>query len=189
MRGTKTWNVATAVVVAIVLARVGWMGASAQDQGAFKLEGAWIARVTSFNGNPWSALTQWSYVIAANASGRKGTIHGSIDVPFPIANPATAADYSTPITGEVVQTGPDTLADKSIWYAIRKTYPVHQILNIGTATSEGKWLGPDKIEWTVHFAIYLPSADTDGDGIPEADSVPIASFTVTTLDTRLPFQP
>src|SRR5512146_1482783 len=53
-------------------------GAALADKvgsGAFKLEGAWIARVVGTNG-------QWSYVVSPDNSGRHATAHGSIDVGF-----------------------------------------------------------------------------------------------------------
>jgi hypothetical protein len=174
--------VITAFVVAAVLAVVAWTGVFAQDAGAFKLEGAWIARVTSFNGGPWPYLTQWSYVVTADPSGRRGTIHGSVDVPFP----GVPGDYVTPIIGEVIQTGPETAIDNSIWYHVLKASPVNQIVAIGTAKGEWRQLGPDKVETTIHFAIYEASADTNGDGIPGPGATPIAAFTVTTVDTRVP---
>ncbi len=178
--------IAALVVVAAALVFVGWSSVSAQDEGGFKLEGAWVARVTSFNGGPYPCLTQWSYVVAADASRRKASFHGSVDAPFCPASPGSPDVYATPILGEVIQTGPDTAIDNSIWYTIRKASPIYQIVNIGVAKGEWKFLGPGKIETTVRFAIYLPAADTDGDGIPEPDATPIAQFTVTTLDTRVP---
>ncbi len=184
MSARKRWLAVAAFVIAGVLALVGWTGVFAQDEGGFKLEGAWVARVTSFNEKPWPFVTQWSYVVNADPSRRKGTIHGSLDVAFPSTNPSLAADFSSAITGEVIQTGPDTLADNSLTYAIRKASPVNQIVSVAMASGEGRWLGPDKIEWTIHFAIYLPSADTNGDGIPEGD--PVTTFDATTVDTRVP---
>ena len=170
------------IAVAAMLAAVGWAGVSAQLAGGLKLEGAWIARVTSYEGGAWPFLTQWSYVVTADPSGRRGTVHGSVDVPFP----GVPGDYVTPIIGEVIQTGPETAIDNSIWYHVLKASPVNQIVAIGTAKGEWRRLGPDKVETTIHFAIYEASADTNGDGIPEPGATPIAAFTVTTVDTRVP---
>ncbi len=182
MQVRKTLVLLAMIVVVAVLALVGRVGASAQTTSAFKLEGAWIARVTSYEGNAWPFLTQWSYVVTADPSARRGTFHGSIDVPFP----GVPGDYMTPIMGEVIQTGPDTAVDNTIWYHLQKASPVDQIVAIGTAKGEWQWLGPNKVATTVHFAIYAVNADTDGDGLPEPDAVPIATFTVTTVDTRVP---
>jgi hypothetical protein len=178
----KTRVLIAVIVVAAVLALVLWAGVSAHPARGLKLEGAWIARVTSFEGGPWPFLTQWSYVVTADPSGRRGTVHGSVDVPFP----GVPGDYVTPIIGEVIQTGPETAVDNSIWYHVQKASPVNEIVAIGTAKGEWRWLGPDKVETTIHFAIYDPSADTNGDGIPEPDAIPLTAFTVTTEDRRLP---
>jgi hypothetical protein len=156
--------------------------ASGQDQGAYKLEGAWIAKVTGMDGVPAGTPLpfQWSYVVAPNASGRRASLHGSVDVPFPST---VAYDYVTPITGELVQTGPDTTAFSAIWYVVRRDSPVNQVVLIGTATGEGRFIAPGRLEGTHHFAFYLPSADIDGDGFPEGS--PINTFNATTLDRRV----
>ncbi len=171
-----------AIVAFAALAVAGWTAAPAEDEAGLKLQGAWVARVTSVNDAPYPFVSQWTYVLAADPAGRKATLHGSIDVPLAGGG---GGDYSTPLIGEIIQTGPDTVADKTIWYTIKKATPVNQIVNIGVATSEGRWVGPNQIEFTSLFSIYSPAADTNGDGIPEADAVPIATLTVKTLDTRV----
>lgn len=158
--------------------------ASGQDYGRNRLEGAWVARVTGLDGVPPGTPLpfQWSYVLSPSASGRRASLHGSVDVPFP---PTVAYDYVTPIIGDMVQTGPHTTAYTAIWYVIRSDSPVNQIVLIGTASGEGRRIAPDKLEGTHHFAFYLPSADVDGDGFP--DGSPINTFNATTLDSRVVF--
>ena len=82
--------------------------------GAVKLEGAWIAKVTAMDGVPPSTPLpfQWSYVLAPSPSGRSASIHGSVDVAFP---ESIASDSHSPIIGEMVQTGPNTVVYTSIW--------------------------------------------------------------------------
>ena len=46
-----------------------------KEGSAFKLEGAWIAKVVEAPG-------QWSYVLSSNPSGRFASGHGSVDVGF-----------------------------------------------------------------------------------------------------------
>jgi hypothetical protein len=112
---------------AAVLALIGLMATTAavllaaqvaaygQTRGAGKLEGAWIARVTSSPFPP--GLYQWTYVLAPASSGRVASIHGSVDVAFP--NPIPH-DRTTPLLGEIVQTGPDTAAFNTIWYGLNQ---------------------------------------------------------------------
>jgi hypothetical protein len=162
-----------AATVAVVLSAQ--VVASGQTQGASKLEGAWIARVTSspFPPGPY----QWTYIMTPASSGRGASIHGSVDVAFP--NPI-AHDRTTPLLGEVVQTGPDTAAFNSIWYGLNQGVVVF----IGRSWGTVRFLGPGKAEVQHNFELYLPSADVDGDGLP--DGPPAAAFSVTSQDTRVP---
>ena len=169
------------------LALIGWMATTSavlltaqgvaygQAQGALKLEGAWIARVTSSPFPPGSY--QWTYILAPASSGRTATIHGSVDVPFPGGIPH---DETTPLIGEIRQTGPDSAAFNSIWYGLNQGV----IVFIGRSWGTARYFGPDRAEGQHNFEIYLPSADVDGDGLP--DGAPAAVFSVTTRDARVP---
>jgi hypothetical protein len=169
------------VAVAVVLAG---SVAYSQPPDALKLEGAWVARVTSYEGAEYPYVSQWSYVLQpADPSGRRFTLHGSIDLKFPQMTPANV--FNSPLIAECAVTGPDTAKCFAIWYHVQKGNPLDEILYIGTVDSDVTRLGPGRYEVTHHFAIYPPGADADGDGIPETGS-PIQTFTVTTRDTRLP---
>ena len=169
--------------------------ASGQGGEAFKLEGAWIARVTAMDGvPPGTALPfQWSFVLAPSPDGRSATLHGSVEVGFP-----KLLDYDmiSPLVGQLVQTSPSTAAFNSVWYLIKKGSPVDHIVAIGTATGETREVGRGRSQTNYHFAFYLASADANGDGLPDdndgdgvVDAAPVAAFDVTTMDTRvaLPF--
>jgi hypothetical protein len=97
-------------------------------------------------------------------------------------------DFNSPIIGEVVMTGSDTFEFNTYWYAIKKGIPpaVNQIVHIGRAYGEGRSLSPGKVEFTHNFEIYLPAQDADGDGLPDPGQTPVRTFTVTTIDTRIP---
>lgn len=171
-----------AAAAAIVLATQ--IGASVSGQGAMKLEGAWVARVDSINDQPFPLVSQWTYTFSPDASGSRATIHGTIDVSF---GPKEPTEYNTPLIGEAVQTGPDTAVFNAYWYSVQQGYPnINQILSIGTVSGEAVSVAPGRFVNTHHFAIYLPSSDADGDGIPDEGSSPVQQFTVTTLDTRIP---
>ncbi len=166
--------------------------ASGQGGAAFKLEGAWISRVTAMDGvPPGTALPfQWSVVFVPSPDGRRATIHGSVEVGFP---KPLDFDIISPLLGQMVQTSPSTAAFNSVWYLIKKGSPVDQIVAIGTATGETRSVGRGRSQTAFHFAFYLASADADGDGLPDdsdgdgvIDAAPIAAFNVTTMDTRLP---
>jgi hypothetical protein len=160
---------------------------SGTGQGAFKFEGAWIATVTSLRGVPGPFPFQWSYVFEPDASGRTATIHGTVDVAFPPNSPLLH-DFMSPLIGEAIQTDPDTAAFNVYWAAIKKASSppyIDRIVFIGRAWGEGRSVAEGKAEMTHHFEFYLPSIDADGDGIPDEGSSPIASFLVTTQDTRI----
>jgi hypothetical protein len=173
--------IAAALAVAVV-ALVTQVGVSGEP---LKLEGAWVAKVISYEGVPGAYPFQWSYVLAPDPSGRTAALNGSVIVGFPL-NPQLPYDFHSPITGEIVQTGPDTATFNSYTYAIRKGLVTDQIVFVTRTWGEAKTIAEGKLETTHHFEIYLPSADADGDGIPDEGSVPITSFTVGTQDTRIP---
>lgn len=167
--------------LALCLVASGAAFADKPGNGAFKLEGAWIARVVGTNG-------QWTYVVSPDNSGRHATAHGSIDVGF-----ATSAfgpvDSFSPLLVDVVVTGPKTAKFSSIWYGLRKlnasTY-THEIayigMNHGTLTS----VGPGKVMGMHHLDYYLPIQDADGNGLPDPGQQPVASVEFQTDETRLP---
>jgi hypothetical protein len=162
------------------------------DKGpqAFKLEGAWIAKVV---GTP----AQWSYVISADPSGRRAAGHGSIDVGFNeglFGCSLTPPDSTSPILINVVMTGPDTAAGYSIWYGLRKVVGPFEavVVYLGVVRSELKFVAPDQIEAKHYFAYYVPGENgfepTDYNPFPGDDATPVcgSSEPVYTVDTRVP---
>jgi len=164
------------------------------DEGdrAFKLEGAWVAKVVGFPG-------QWSYVVSSDPSGKRASGHGSVDVGFR-ANYACflngfptefeLTDSESPILVSMLMTGPDTVSYNSIWYGLKDLDPMSPIVNeivlIGTVTGELEVVAPGKMHGTHNFAIYYPTADVDGDGFPDEGTTPECVFQMNTVDTRLP---
>ena len=156
------------------------------DKGAYKLEGAWVAKVVGFPG-------QWSYVLAGDPSGRRASGHGSVDVGF---NPGVFGCYfgetnaDSPILINLEMTGPDTAVAYSIWYALSSAVPSStEIVFIGEVRTETKFVAPGKSESTHYFAFYRPDQDVDpADGFPDEGQTPACSAPVPlyTLDTRLP---
>jgi hypothetical protein len=106
-------------------------------------------------------------------------------VAFP-QNPNLLYDFTSPIIGEIVLTGPQTAAFNTYFYGIRKAAPFDQIVFIGRSWGETRFTGPRELESIHHFELYLPAADTNGDGLPEDKGYLINEFVVTTRDTRIP---
>jgi hypothetical protein len=156
------------------------------DEGAYKLGGAWVAKVIGFPG-------QWSYVFAADPSGRHAAGHGSVDVGFdPAVFGCQLGDTNaeTPILISIKMTGPDTSVAYAIWYALASADPAStEIVYIGEVRTETRFVAPGKSESTHYFSFYLPSQDVDpADGFPDEGEIPACSAPVPiyTLDTRLP---
>ena len=158
--------------------------ASNRQQKSYKLEGAWIAKVP---GMPM----QWAYTVSPEPSGRRASLVGSIHVPIPpqVINPALFPDweYNTDMVGEVVMTGPDTVEFTVVWYGMKKGVPFDQVVVIGVNSGQGRFTGPGKMEGTHNLAMYAPSADGDGDGLPDQGLAPAVCLPATTIDTRVPF--
>jgi len=173
---------AIAVTACLLLAAPAAMA----DKGAYKLEGAWVAKVVGFPG-------QWSYVLAADPSGRQAAGHGSVDIGFDPAVFGCQFDESnadSPILISIKLTGPDTSVAYSLWYALTTSVPASaEIVFIGEVRTETKFVAPGKSESTHYFSFYLPSQDVNpADGIPDEGETPACSAPVPiyTVDTRLP---
>ena len=165
----------TLAAAAAVFVPTGEAGLANGGPASNKLQGAWIAKVQE-------APLQWSYVLSSDASGRTASIHGSIDIGG--VSPVSA-DRSTPLIGEVVLTGPDSGKFTSLWYGISDT-PTPHVAYIGMNNGDISFVDPAHVMGTSNIVFYLPSADADGDGIPDQDAVPLAPpTTLHTLDTRL----
>lgn len=178
------------VLVAALFGAAGVMGfgtpamAAGATEGAAKLEGAWVAKVP---GTPM----QWSYVVAPNASGRRASIHGTIEVGLSVADllgmPELATNRLSQFVGTVAMTGPNTARFTSVWYGVRTTPGpfTSQIVYIGMNTGELEMFAPGKSKVTNNLAFYLPTDDEDGDGYPDAGKAPLfvlpPTFSVDTL--------
>jgi hypothetical protein len=173
------------IAAALVASAVAWLPAAqvaADDahKGAHKLEGAWVSKVQG------ELPMQWSLVMVPDASGRRASFHGSIDVGLVLFDPSVT---TTPLLGEIVMTGPGSAKFNSVWYGrIPGTSPLTAtIVAIGVNRGEFKFTGPGKGMGTHHIAFYDPSSDADGDGYPDAGTAPIwGPMEFTSIDTRLP---
>ena len=167
--------------------------AAGEGDGAYKLEGAWVARVVP----PF--FGQWSYVITSDPSGKRASGNGSVDVGFRanfvcgFTDPSEAFDPSdseSPILVSMKMIGPRTVSYSAIWYGLADLGPASPFSNtivlIGTTTGVLEFVEPGKSTGTHNFALYYPSADGDGDGYPDEGATPACTFQLSTVDKRLP---
>ena len=153
-----------------------------KGSGAYKLEGAWIAKVV---GIP----AQWSYVLVPDPSGRRASVAGSIDVGFSIGALFGPSDRASMLMANLVMTGPDRGVFNSVWYGLKElpeTSPVsEEVVWIGTSHGTFTFIAPGKLSAVHNFAFYSPSADGDGDGLPDPGAMPAYETQLLTVDTRL----
>jgi hypothetical protein len=183
---TRSWFGAILCAISACLLLVSPM-AVAGKAAAHKLEGAWVAKVQGFPG-------QWSYVLAADSSGRRASGHGSVDLGFDADSAFGCSlgesDVDTPILVNIEMTGPDTAVAYSIWYGLKtsESGPT-EIVFIGEVKSEITFIALGKGVAVHYFAFYLPSQDVEPeDGFPDEGETPacVAPVAIYTVDTRLP---
>jgi hypothetical protein len=109
IHGFKVTLVAAMTVAACMFLTVPTATAA---EGAFKLEGAWVAKVV---GIP----AQWSYVLVPDSSGRYAALEGSLDIGFSLGPLFPPSDKTSLLMANLVMTGPKTGKFNSVWYGIR----------------------------------------------------------------------
>jgi len=183
----KTKQYAALAIIAVAAGAFLALNPHAQSEAsksqAMKLEGAWIAKVVGYP-------MQWAYTLTPDSSGRRAAMSGSVHVPIPpqVINPALFPDweYNTDLVGELVMTGPDTAIFTAVWYGMKKGVPFDQVVYIGVNSGQARFTGPGKSEGTHHLAMYAPTTDGDGDGLPDPSQNPAVCLPATTIDTRVP---
>lgn len=156
----------------------------ARSGQAFKLEGAWVARVPGYP-------MMWTYSLAPDSSGRQASISGSIQVPI---TPAvyglfTDMEYQSPMVGEVVMTGNDTATFTAVWYGLKKDFPFDQVVYIGVNSGIVKFTASGRAEMKHNLGFYHPTKDTDGDGLPDPGQDADLCIPATSIDTRVGLLP
>jgi hypothetical protein len=158
--------------------------ASAEKGGtSAKLEGAWVAKLP---GTPF----QWNYVLTpAEPSGQRATLWGTFTIPIPGALVGLPAQYQTMdlsvFSGEMVMTGRNEAKGTAIWWGLKDTAQgIKQVVYIGVCSFTVSFTSPGKAQVTSLMKFYDPSADTDGDGLPDPGQQPAFSAPpVTSTDT------
>jgi hypothetical protein len=167
-------NIALTILAAVggtllILSQTAW---SDQQGTSAKLEGAWVARLP---GTPF----QWNYVMTpAQPSGRRATAWGAFTIPIPGALVGLPAQYQTMdlsvFSGELVMTGRNEAKGAVIWWGLKDTGTgIKQVVYIGMDSFTVTFTAPGKALVTHLMKFYDPSADTDGDGLPDPGQQPV----------------
>ena len=171
--------VASALALSLLLANPAVAVPPASKAG--KLGGAWIAMVVDGPG-------QWTYVLAADPSGRHAAGHGSIDVGFYVPGLSELADRNSPLLIDMVMTGPDRGTFNSVWYGIREVSggtTSSEVVYIGISWGEFRLVAPGRSEVTHNIEFYLPFQDADGDGLPDPGQTQVGGWQGSSVDVRL----
>ncbi len=163
----------------VILTQAGW-----SESKSYKLEGAWIGKVPGYP-------IMWSYAVSPDPSGRTASMSGSVQVPLQpsLLKPGVFPDleYISPMVGSVRMTGPNTFEATAVWYGMKKGFPFNQVVFIGLNNAQAVFLDSGQMIMTNNLAFYDPTADADGDGLPDPGATPaLALPPATTVETRLP---
>jgi hypothetical protein len=171
---------------------VGTQGARTGPNGqANKLEGAWISKVEN------SPVQASILMTPSDPSGHTATMAGVIQVQIPgqVLFPSQfgSVEESGDFVGEMVMTGPNTANYTIVGYGRKKLNPptpfMQQVVLIWMDSGQTTFTGPGKSQSTHNVAYYFPTADVDGDGLPDPGQVPVACLSATSLDTRVGVRP
>ncbi len=177
----KTKQYAALVVLAVAagafLALSPHAQSAAKQRQAMQLEGTWIARVP---GMP----AQWNYVLTpAEPSGRRASVHGAFSIRIPGFLYGLPAQYESEdfptFWGDVIVTGRNEAEGTVIWWGLKNTVPSvtypfeKQLVVIGVDSFTVSQMAPGKTQVTHNMRFYDPSADADGDGLPDPGQDPV----------------
>ncbi len=179
-------TLAAAVAIVLVVTQSAWT-----DQQPNKLEGAWITKVPGYP-------IQWISVLSpSDPSGRSAAMSGSLQVRIPIELmyptlfPEVDPSLSSSFVGDVVMTGDNKAKWTMVGHGLKKALPTlespftEQVVLIWVASGECTFTRPGKFESTGTIAYYLPEADGDGDGLPDADATPVVCLPASSISTRI----
>ncbi len=187
---SKKTIVLTTLAAAAATVLVVTQGAWTHDEPN-KLEGAWVVKVPGYP-------IQYSLVMSPSDASRRSAISGSLQVripvellapvPFPEFDPGISSAF----IGEALMTGHNKAKFTLVGYALNKVAPTlespftEKVAFTWVASGQLKFAGVGSFESTAEIAYYLPEADGDGDGFPDADATPLFRLPASTsLGTRV----
>jgi len=145
----------------------------------YRLGGGWVGGNTNYT---WSVMFAPSDPLGQTAAARN--ILKYFNSQFAGLLFAFGAENVSDGTGEVKMVSPDTARWTLVAYMqVAPKQPGDPLQNKGIIVGHGTWQFTSDNTAVLNYTldVYLPSADADGDGLPDADAQPILS--VPTMDT------
>ena len=129
---------------------------------------------------------QWNYVLTpTEPSGRRASVYGAFSIRIPGFLYGLPAQYeseeSPTFWGEVMLTGRNEAEGTVIWWGLKNTVPSQtypfekQLVVIGVDSFSVSLTASGKTQVTHNMKFYDPSADADGDGLPDSGQDPVFS--------------
>jgi hypothetical protein len=170
------------------------------DDGAYRLEGAWLRTSTlppfPIPLNP--TIRQTVTFTPTVPSGKRALIAAqAISADMTAQGNCLESYYITDPIGEGVMTGPDTMVGTVVGYGMRSPTEAEclagdcrdQIECIWLVTGEAKFTSPDSLIGTDHISVYNVSTDPEHPLLPDPLALPDLSLSLCYEDTRLRIMP
>lgn len=164
--------------VVLIVSQGAWSNAAAKS---VKLEGAWMMTV------PGTPVRASFNLIPSESSCRRASVAGDFIAGMPPVLYGLPPQYipeevTIPYSGDLMMVGRHEAVGTLIWWAMRDTvpgeptYPFRKVVHIGVSAVTASFTSPDKAQFVNRLIFYDPSADANGDGMPDPGVEPI--FTV-----------
>ncbi len=144
-----------------------------------RLEGGWLL-------NTPGVFTGFMLCAPTDPSGMKAAFYAPAMTVDPGVLQQFGADSMGGFVGEAAMTGPHSGKYTCVYYFLSQGQIIWIVVDSGTATFAAN--NPGRVTFAHHMAIYPPTADTNGDLLPEQGS-PLFCLEAAGVATRVPMLP
>ena len=166
LKGRKSRLGLLAVVLAAAGLSIAWLGPE-----HYRLGGAFWSDPARCNGNYWSAFQAPLDAAGSTAALRVNMVKYSASVADLLA--AFGADTITEFVGQVAMIDNDTAQGTIAGYLLKQGVPP-EVKGIWCFEGVLKFTGPNSYNAIGINKFFLPSADANGDGLPDPGATPVA---------------
>ena len=159
-----------------VITESSWAQDSEEPWSGWPIVGSWISFIPR-SADTGDVVQEWT-VSPQDLSGQNFTFVMRYANPVPtLLGAFPDADHMSDLIGQAVRTGLNTYEFTAIQYGTKKVpgkFP--EILYISVMYGTARLIDENTMEGEGSHAIFLPSADADGDRLPDEGQEPIACF-------------